>query len=594
MSTSGRTARRHLILGVLPIVCAGGWEQDPQQPRYRIDAEVGDDGIEAVAEIVVPVGFRNGGVVRIDPHAAGVADGHPRLRILEARDEQGRPLRPDLDADGTYTYHLADAGAAPMTLRIRYRVPFDRGDIADLGYFLFPANRRGTRWYPELIASDGATVRFADFDVRLDWPDSLTVLASVAITNEARAGARRRGRFGADHLEGFTLALGPRHELVRLERDGVRMEIMVPPELVRAYTEVGERALDAAVFYRELYGFFPNNRLGILPGPAGYWGGFPMPNVFMIHRGNLTEDFVRFITAHELGHYYWGLHVLDAGERLGWLMLANGIFADQLYLAAHNGRTLEQQWRTRGNGDWIEDFLTAQVAGWEQRLGMDRAADDSLHFDYNSLIRHGKAATGIYLQVRRIGTQRFVELQRELLHDFRHSPLDTETFVQRLEAAGAADAGTFFDEWVRGDASIGYAVDVVEPVPEQPGTHRVVIQRFGTVRYPIEVEVSGGGGAVERRVIRSPFDRDTLVFRMEGPVRVRLDPDGAVPMWNSGHPGIRRLFIHALENAGLTEPFLALSGAYLEEHQDPTLLRRRRARLGALGRETEAAVLVEP
>lgn len=69
---------------------------------------------------------------------------------------------------------------------------------------------------------------------------------------------------------------------------------------------------------------------------------------------------------------------------------------------------------------------------------------------------------------------------------------------------------------------------------------------------------------------------------------------GAAVSSNSAHPGIRRLFIHALENAGLTEPFLALSRSHLEEHQDPTLLRRRRARLVELGREAEAAALVEP
>jgi hypothetical protein len=580
------TLRRWLFFSLLTLpVSATAQNGDPEpRPRYRIDATVHADRIEGVAEISVPAALRPDGAIRIDPLSAGMADGRPRLHVIEARDELGHAVHHRTAADGTLLYDVSTSAGGESHLHIRFRVPLDMKGLADLGYFLFSAHRRGTRWYPEVVGPGDRTLRFADYEVDLTWPDSLTVLGSGDVTGEIRDGGQRRGRLAADHVEGFTLALGPRHELVRLERDGIRVVIMVPGELVAAYTAVGERTLDAAAFYHELYGFFPHQRLGILPGPAGYWGGFPMPNVFMIHRGNLTEPFVRFIAAHELGHYYWGLHVLDAGERLSWLMLANGIFADQLYLARHHGRTLEEQWRTRGNGDWIEHYLTARVAGWEQRLGLAWAEDDALHFDYNSLIRHGKGATGVYLQARRIGVDRFVRLQRELLDEFRHRALDEDTFIRRLEEAGADGARTFFTQWARGDAAIDYVVDVVESVDGQAGAQRIVVQRFGTVGYPIELEVSDGNGVTVRRQVRPDVPRDTIVVGVRGPATVRLDPDGAVPLWNSSHPGMQRLFIHALENAGLTEPFLALSQAYLANHEDEEMARRRAARLKQLGR----------
>lgn len=53
-------------------------------------------------------------------------------------------------------------------------------------------------------------------------------------------------------------------------------------------------------------------------------------------------------------------------------------------------------------------------------------------------------------------------------------------------------------------------------------------------------------------------------------------------MWNSSSPAIRRLFLFAMDSAGLTEPFLALSHTYLEEHDDPEMLRRRTRRLEEL------------
>lgn len=80
-----------------------------------------------------------------------------------------------------------------------------------------------------------------------------------------------------------------------------------------------------------------------------------MPNLFMIHLGTIYPDFIRETTAHELGHYYWSLYVLAAGEeRLDWLMLANGIWADHLYMAEVSGKTIEAEWRERDLFNWFE------------------------------------------------------------------------------------------------------------------------------------------------------------------------------------------------------------------------------------------------
>ena len=415
----------------------------------------------------------------------------------------------------------------------------------------------------------------------------MEVLTSGKAEGETGAGGRRRATFVADHVEGFTLALAPHFEHLEMERDGVKVEIVVPAESEEAFREVGERALDAATFYRHLYGFFPHDRLGILPGPRQYAGGWPMPNVFMIHRADLSDRFIRFITAHELGHYYWGLHVLSAAERLNWLVLANGIFADQLYLARYYGRSLEEQWRTRGNGDWMEDFLTARVADWEQNLDIDAKAEEALAFDYNSLIRHGKGAVGLYLQARRIGVDRFIALQRELLRDFRYRPLSADTFAARLEAAGAPGAMTFLRDWARGDASIGYTIGATEPADSAPHRWRIVVRRTGTVGYPVDVEVRGEQGGEARLTIDPTAKADTLSVSVDGDPSVSLDPEGAVPLWNSSHPGIQALYIHALYDADLVEPFLALSGPYLTHQSDPAMQRRRISALTKLRRNDE-------
>ena len=72
-------------------------------------------------------------------------------------------------------------------------------------------------------------------------------------------------------------------------------------------------------------------------------------------------------------------------------MLANGIWIDQLYMASHNKRTFEKQWRSIDSGHWYLRYATAQFMNHEQELGLSDKELEALDFDYNSLIRHGKA-----------------------------------------------------------------------------------------------------------------------------------------------------------------------------------------------------------
>lgn len=566
------TAILMTLLAIASLPQAGA----PQESRlsYHIQATVGANQIDGTTTVTVPISQVHDGMVLVDPNSAGSLNDTARLSIVSVVGEDGQPVSGARGSDGLLRYQIVPpAGGSAVNLRVRFSVRLAPGDLNQLGYHLFPAREAGTRWYPEVVGPGGIPPRFADFDVTLDWPDSMAVITTGARQARAASNTRRRARFRAHHVEGFALGVAPEHERAVLERGGVTVEILAPPALLDAYRNVGERALDAAAFYKRLYGFFPNERLGIVPGPEGYWGGFPMPGLFMIHRGNLTADFIRFITAHELGHYYWGLHVLDDGERLGWLMLANGILADQIYLADYHGRSLEEQWRTRREGDWMEHFLQAHVAGWEQRLGLDRTTARSLHFDYNSLVRHGKGATGLYLQVRRVGVEDFVAFQRDLLRDFRYRPLPLATFIDRLEDAGATGAHDFFERWVRDDASIAYDVANIDTMAD--GTARVIeIRQTGTVPYPIEVAVEDGHEVLRRKTISTAVSQDTIVIRGSGDWRIRLDPDGAVPMWNSDHPAIQRLFIHALYDAGVTLPFIVLARDYLTAHDDPAMRRR--------------------
>lgn len=581
--------------------------QTGERLSYSIDAtiDVAEEEIRGVARMAIPSEFLwSPTEVRLDLLSAGEDSLGRRLDIESVT---SRTRVETAEEPGGYLRVLLPAAAGPgdvIRLEVRYTSRFN-DSFELLGYYSFWAHEPGEYWYPDVIAKDGKRADFKDFELTLDYPASYATLTTGAeVGPTTRDEARQRTTYRAEHVGGFSVSLGDGFELMELEGDGYTVVGLLPPGESEAFRLAVELASEAVAWYRNTYGFFPVRQIGIIPGPRRWGGGFPLPNVFMIHRANLQQDFLRWITAHELGHYYWGLYVLSAtDDRLDWLALANGILADHSYLAATSGRTVDEVLRDRGAGDMLVDYLEAMLENREQRLGIGNAQEDSLDlgFDYNSLIRHGKATVGVHLQARRLGTERFLRLQRELLEEFRYRPLSVAEFARRMEAAGAAGAGEFFDKWSRGDARIEFDVHRVESQTTEDGwLHRVHISQVGTIPYDLDVElVTADSARFVRTIPAQRFAAEAnQVMEVILPQRladVRLDPEGKLPMWNSSHPGMRRAFLQAMYRADITPAFLALAPDYLKAQPDDDHMRLAYVeRLFDLGRHADVVAAQEP
>ncbi|MCP4900436.1 MAG: M1 family metallopeptidase [bacterium] len=570
-----------------------GPASDSDLTSYTIVATLDPDGgrISGTAVITVPKGMSSlAGKVNLDLHSAGTREnGDAKLIVEGIWSANGEKLRSEtLEEEGVVQVFLPKAlsDAQPVnSFEVRYSVILEESDMESYGYHIFTGVSSGNYWYPDITGSDGSRSRFFDFDIDVTYPSDWTIMTSGGLAEPADMPAdasdgQIREEYRARHVEGCALALGEGFVLQTLEAGGVRVTAFSEPDLAPDFLKAAESTAEAAAWYRQVYGFFPVPHIGVIQGHRRWGGGFPLPNMFMIHQASLDPAFLTWITAHELGHYYWGLYVLDDGDRLGWIILANGIWADQLYMAQKRNVTLEEQWRSRRFGDWMVDYLQAMVENREQRLGVEREAEDSLGFDYNSLIRHSKGATGVYLQALRIGEQKFLEFQRQLLEDFRYKPLPEKEFISRLEEAGASGAEDFFSVWKRGDSRIGLDVRNIDDTS-------VVIARTGNVPYPVDVEIETPEGELIRQTMGMESDEVKVGVPGSRPLTIRIDPDGVVPMWNSAHPGIRGLYVEALFRAELTELFLIVARHHLTEnpsdHRTRYLLARRFFRLADYG-----------
>jgi len=571
---SHRTLRRVFAALLMAALVAGGGphgtEPDSTPPaelsRYQIDLRL-DMAAELVhghATITSPELVGPDGVARLDPSVAAGAS-----MIIERVTVDGADAGWGVADDGTV--QIPFDGKAGTSLSVEYRSSIRGFAWRPFGYLIFEGI---SGWaYPRLVDDQGRQSPFADFTVTLDHPASMAVLTTGGPGEADVENGRRRARYHAEHVTNFAIVAGEGYRVERDDADGAPLVAFYHPDHEERYAFVIERAREAAAWYTETYGFFPLEEIGIIQGHPRWGGGYPLPNMFAVHLGLLEDEFLTWITAHELGHYYWGFTVLNALGNLDWLLLALGIWSDQYYLADRYGRSLAEQWRdSHRQGDWFADYLEAIVANHEQRLGLPQREAAALRFDYHSLVRHGKAATGIYLLSQWLGPERFLDLQRRLLREYRFAPLSPKDFVHHLEGAGLPEAGEFISAWQRGDATIGLTVKSVTRDP-QGESWAVALRRTGPVPYPVEVEIATRGSESSRHVVGADVWSDTARTTSR-PERVRIDPDGLIPMMSSSHVGVRALHVSALGRAGLDEQFLPLARAYLEEVPDDDFVRQ--------------------
>jgi hypothetical protein len=292
------------------------------------------------------------------------------LNVSKVLNERGEslavypyPLQEDIEAGDRSKGWIQVVLPAPHPVGERYRLHFEyQGNvITDVGNNVLYVGERGG-WYPNLGLGPPAS-----FDLKFDYPASLTLVATGRRTEKETAGGRTRNRWRSDgvfRIAGFNL--GPYHSVERsvgkttvevyatreaeaaLENRHTRKMVphfvppapypspqrspslaidaeMVPPlapaELLQ---NVAESAAQALAYFESLFGPFPYSRLAISQIPGNFGQGWPelvyLPTLSFLRKSERyelglpekTEDLLGHgMVAHEIAHQWWG-------NLLGW------------------------------------------------------------------------------------------------------------------------------------------------------------------------------------------------------------------------------------------------------------------------------------
>ncbi len=403
-------------------------------------------------------------------------------------------------------------------------------------------------WYPNLWW-DGLPARDV-FRVKFDPPSPDYTIASSGRLDPTTGYYENAG---VTTTFGFWLS---RTALLE-ERDanGIQVRALFTEEGRTCATFCLETAVDVIRFYQKYHGVFPFESLTIIPGASRPMGGYPYASALVVIHGQQAFDqrpplHWKWITAHEIGHQYWGEYIMsgDTPEDYtsSWLMIGMGIIADRTYVEARN----------LGN-EKHEDFISRFVSGLKQNLDTTADAPESLEdqqkYDRNNVLIHGKGYSIVSALRHTLGDERFQRLYLRTIREYGGKPMGYRDLQRMAEEESGESLRWFFEQWVRSPRYLCYLVTAQESRQENDAFFSVVtIERLGrgdSISMPIDVQATFDDGTTQTAWISRFSDKMDVRFESESKLKEAiLDPHGRLARLEKPLPVLPSQLLDRIQN----------------------------------------------
>ena len=370
-------------------------------------------------------------------------------------------------------------------------------------------------WYPRLWWEGIYTHN--SFEVKLDVPPEYTYAISGKLNKNTgyyeNQGVRTCGIYLGKNLKKEVRNVGDAQIVSLFREEGSKCANLC---LVTA--------VDAVSFYKSWLGFYPFKFLNIIPGVDQPWGGYPFASgIVVIHGQQQFESkpllHWKWITAHEIGHQYWGEYVMD-DDVPDWLWIGMGIYADREYSLANN-LGLEK------HIGLMNRYLDGIRKHYDTTVDIPPAQFQKIEFDHNNVVIHGKGYSIISALDAVLGKELFQEIYKKCLQDFGGNRLGYNEFWQVCEAVSGENLDWFFDQWVKSNKYLSYFITSQKCVKEQNQfVSEIVVNRAGTMQMPIPVLAKFEDGSSQIKSINRHLKTNKLVFVSNSKLKeADLDPN---------------------------------------------------------------------
>lgn len=416
-----------------------------------------------------------------------------------------------------------DSGTGLRSLRVKLARAIEPGDEGRLlvkfraksSQFAKPDRLALPQWHPWI---DRGRHTQSDFQVRLDVPSEYT-LATSGVWH------KKSGTYRAQGVRSFGLFLGQGLETLEATAGDVSVRCVFPPQGRACAELLLETAADAIGFYQDRWGFYPADSLTIIPGMNRPAGGYPVAtNMVAIHGMQQFDTMPKlhwqWITAHEIGHQYFGEHVLcvEPTRSLDWLLIGLGIYADREYVRARNLGPAKHQ-------ALMERYIKGVRAGYDTTINRSPAQRRAVEFDFNNVVEHGKSYSVISALDCILGQGVFGRIYQRCLTEYAGRSLGVAEFQALCEDVAGQELTWFFDQWVKANRILSYKIS--KQVSEQKAGHylsEIEVKCLGDLNMPIPVTASFRDGSTQTKFTDRHQAKQVIVFNSQSPLSAaRLD-----------------------------------------------------------------------
>jgi hypothetical protein len=374
-------------------------------------------------------------------------------------------------------------------------------------------------WYPRLWWGTPAWGNHShdDFEVKVDLSPGYEVAASGRLD-------RKTGYYRVSNARTFALVLGKGLEAIEGNAGRTLVRCLSTPEGSECARLLLETAVDVISFYTKRFGFYPYPSLTIIPGANRPMGGYPMATSIVVIHGmekfsDAPELHWKWITAHEIGHQYFGEYVLE-GDDPGWLWIGLGIYADREY-------ALAKGWGMKKHRGFITRYMEGVKEGHDTTVAIPPAALEKISFDFNNVVIHGKGYAIVSALDCLLGEKTFDRIYRRCMKEYGGRRLGARVFQGICEAECGQNLDWFFDQWVRSNRYLSYKIASQECKMEN-GRYatQVTVECLGTLKMPVPVLARFADGTEQVKFTERLLRRTELRFESAAPLEeARLDPD---------------------------------------------------------------------
>jgi hypothetical protein len=377
-----------------------------------------------------------------------------------------------------------------------------------------------TSWYPRLWRG---IETHDDFDVKVETQPGYAMVTSGAPDSKS-------GYYHAGNVRTFGLFLGKNYKVTKAMTKDVLVQVMFTPKGKECAHLLLDTAVDVINFYCERFGFYPHSVISIVPGMNRPAGGYPVATSIVAVHGMEQFDSMpklhwQWITAHEIGHQYWGEYVLSKNpdDAFDWLMIGLGVYADREYVRAR-GLSLNK------HREIMNRYIKGVQSGLDTTIALSPEQRSKITFDFNNIVKHGKSFSVISALDCVLGKKVFGRLYQNCLKEFAGRRLGINEFKAVCKKETGQDLGWFFDQWVNSNKFLSYDISS-KSCKKQVGHYisQVEVKCLGDLKMPVPVVAHFEDSTSQSRFTDRLLYVNVLEFKSKSPLReVRLDPNAAL------------------------------------------------------------------